>query len=113
MFDISTNGCQVSQRFVNSIDCHVIRVDLAIERVDAICQDDTSNGSPYILDGLKHCCIARAVACSSYQWFKNGSALYFMVVATHDRLFGGDGRMAEEREKRITHSTSAYCWYYG
>src|SRR5205085_9039567 len=35
-FDISANGCQVSQRFVNSIDCHMIGVDLAIERVDAI-----------------------------------------------------------------------------
>src|SRR6266699_2912098 len=74
-------------------------------RVGWVGVDQTGPGwgkpSPYILDGLKHCCVAWAVACSSYQWFKNGSTLYFMVVATHDRLFGGDGRVAEEREKRF------------
>src|SRR5216683_3884270 len=35
-FDISTNGYQVSQRLIYGVYCHMIRVDLAVERIDAV-----------------------------------------------------------------------------
>ena len=94
-FDVSTDGGEVAQGFIYGVHGHPVGVDYAIQRVDAVGKDDTG-ARFFIKDGLQDCGIAWAVAGRPYQWFKDGCALYFVVVAAHDGFFRGDGGVTEE-----------------
>jgi len=89
----------VSHCFIDAAGCHVIGVDVAVSRDDAIGYDDTDIN---IQDRPHNSPIGRAIAVPADERLHHTSTLYFMIVLPDPGFFTADIESADHLLQHLT-----------
>ena len=93
---IRSDGHRVPHRFVDRRGGHVIRIEVAVARVHAAADDQST---ARIEDGSQDGGIAGSVVLGTDQRFDDTPALHFVIVLANDPFFAGDVQAAEDLEQ--------------
>src|SRR5262249_2177531 len=93
----AANGDDVADGLIDGAGGHVIRIDVAVARADAVGDNDALHGvEQRAQDGR----ITGAVVVFAHQGFDDASGLYFVVVLPNDPFFSADVEAAQHLHER-------------
>ena len=97
MAEPPAHGNDVADGFINRVGGHVIGVDVAIARADAVGHDDPFHR---VRQRTQDSSVARTVVVRADEWLDDAGALYLVIVLADDPFLAADVKPAQQLQQR-------------